>query len=71
MAVSVDTKNEFDSGNPATLFQTDSREQVATTEQVVYDVSRDGQHFLVNTKYDKGSAHPMFVILSWQSGMKK
>jgi eukaryotic-like serine/threonine-protein kinase len=71
MVVSVDTKNEFDSGTPANLFQTNPPEQVATTEQVVYDVSRDGQRFLVNTKYDNGSAHPMSVILSWQTEMKK
>ena len=71
MAVSVDTKNEFDSGTPATLFQTNPREQIATTEQVVYDVRHDGQRFLVNTKYDHGSAHPMSVILNWQTEMKK
>jgi len=71
MAVSVDTKNEFDSRSPTNLFQTNPPEQVATTEQVVYDVSRDGQRFLVNTKSDNGSAHPMSVILSWQNEMKK
>lgn len=71
MAVSVDTKTEFESGTPATLFQTSPREQVATTEQVVYDVSRDGQRFLVNTKYDNGSAHPMSVILNWKTEMKR
>jgi hypothetical protein len=71
MAVSVDTRTEFESGTPATLFQTNPREQVATTQHVVYDVSRDGQRFLVNTKYDNGSAHPMSVILNWQTGKKK
>ena len=71
MAVSVDTNNEFQSGTPAVLFQTEPREQVATTEQVVYDVSRDGQQFLVNSKYDNGSAHPMSVILNWKSEIKK
>lgn len=65
MAVSVDTEHEFQSGTPRVLFQTDPREQVATTEQVVYDVSRDGQRFLVNSKYNNGSAHPMSVILNW------
>ena len=70
MAVSVYTKNEFQSGTPAILFQTDPREQVATTEQVVYDVSRDGQRFLVNSKYNNGSAHPMSVILNWKSETK-
>ena len=71
MAVSVDTKTEFDSRTPATLFQTNPREQIATNEQVVYDVSLDGQRFVVNTKYDNGSAHPMSVILNWQNEMKK
>ena len=71
MAVSVDTTNQFQAGTPTVLFQTDPREQVATTEQVVYDVSRDGQQFLVNSKYDNGSAHPMSVILNWKSEIKK
>jgi Tol biopolymer transport system component len=71
MSVSVDTKNEFEPGTPAPLFQANPREQVATTEQVVYDVSRDGQRFLVNTKYDHSSAHSMSVILNWQTEIKK
>jgi hypothetical protein len=71
MSVSVDTENEFEPGTPAPLFQTNPREQVTTTEQVVYDVSRDGQRFLVSTKYDHSSAHPMSVILNWQTEIKK
>jgi len=71
MAVSVDAKNEFESGTPTVLFQTDPREQIATTERVIYDVSRDGQRFLVNSKYNNGSAHPMSVILNWKAEMKK
>jgi hypothetical protein len=67
----VDTENEFEPGTPAPLFQTNPREQVATTEQVVYAVSRDGQRFLVSTKYDHSSAHPMSVILNWQTEIKK
>ena len=71
MAASVDTKNEFESGTPTVLFQTDPRELVATTEVVTYDVSRDGQRFLVNTKYNNGSAHPMSVVLNWKDEMKR
>ena len=71
MAASVDTKNEFESGTPTVLFQTDPRERVATTEVVTYDVSRDGQRFLVNTKYNNGSAHPMSVVLNWKDEMKR
>ncbi len=71
MAVSVETGNEFQSGTPKALFQTDPREQVATTEQVIYDASRDGQRFLFNSKQKSGSAHPMSVILNWNSEIKK
>ncbi|HEV2396929.1 MAG TPA: protein kinase [Candidatus Sulfotelmatobacter sp.] len=71
IAVSVDTQKEFQSGTPTVLFQTDPREQVATTEQVVYDASRDGQRFLVNSKDNRGSAHPMSVILNWKNEIKK
>ncbi|HTS05108.1 MAG TPA: protein kinase [Candidatus Eisenbacteria bacterium] len=71
MAVSVDSKNEFESGTPAVLFQAEPREQIATTERVVYDVSRDGQRFLVNSRSNNASAHPMSVILNWKTEMKK
>jgi len=71
MAASVDTKAEFESGTPTVLFQTDPRERVATTEVIIYDVSRDGQRFLVNTNYNNGSAHPMSLVLNWKSEMKK
>ena len=71
MAASVDTKTEFESGTPTVLFQTDPRERVATTEVIIYDVSRDGQRLLMNTNYNDGSAHPMSVVLNWKSEMKK
>ena len=71
MAASVDTKTEFESGTPTVLFQTDPHERVATTEVIVYDVSRDGQRFIVNTNYKNGSAHPMSVVLNWKSEIKK
>ncbi len=71
MAASVDTKTEFESGTPTVLFQADPRERVATTEVIIYDVSRDGQRFLMNTNYNDGSAHPMSVVLNWKSEMKK
>ena len=71
MAASVDTKTEFESGTPTVLFQTDPRERVATTEVIVYDVSRDGQRFLSNTNYNNGSAHPISLVLNWKSEMKK
>ena len=70
MAASVDTKTEFESGTPTVLFQTDPRERIATTEVITYDVSRDGQRFLVNTNYNNSFAHSMSVVLNWKSEMK-
>jgi Tol biopolymer transport system component/predicted Ser/Thr protein kinase len=71
MAASVDTETGFESGTPTVLFQTDPRGRVATTEVTIYDVSGDGQRFLVNTNYNNGSAHPISVVLNWKSEMKK
>jgi eukaryotic-like serine/threonine-protein kinase len=70
MAASVDTASGFESGTPAVLFQTDPQERIATTEMIIYAVSRDGQRFLVNTSYNNGSEHPMSVVLNWKSQTK-
>lgn len=70
MAASIDTKTEFESGTPAVLFQADPRERVATTEVIIFSVSRDGQRFLINTNDNTGSAHPMSVVLNWRSETK-
>jgi eukaryotic-like serine/threonine-protein kinase len=70
MGAAIDAKAEFDSGTPFLLFQTDPHERTATSELVVYDVSRDGQRFLINSKYNNGSAHPMSVVLNWKADMR-
>jgi hypothetical protein len=45
MAVPVKEGANFNSGAPAPLFQASQRALVATSEQVEYDVSQDGQRF--------------------------
>jgi hypothetical protein len=47
MAVPMKTGASFDAGSPAALFQANPREIVATSEQVIYDVDRSGQRFLI------------------------
>jgi Tol biopolymer transport system component len=65
MAVPVKTGANFDAGTPTVLFQAYLRETVAaTSEQFFYDVSRDGQKFLINTQL-KSAITPMSVILNW------
>jgi serine/threonine protein kinase len=66
MAVTVKTGANFDAGTPTALFQANPRELVATSEQFSYDVSRDGQKFLINTQLKTGMA-PMSVVLNWSA----
>ena len=66
MAVPVKTGANFDAGTPVGLFQANPRELVATSEQFSYDVSKDGQKFLINTQLKTGMA-PMSVVLNWSA----
>ena len=66
MAVPVNTGANFDPGTPAALFQANPRDLVATSEQFSYDVSKDGQKFLINTQLKTGTA-PMSVVLNWSA----
>ena len=45
------------------------RVMVAIADQVTYDVSENGQKFLVNTQLKTGST-PMSVILNWTANLK-
>jgi hypothetical protein len=53
------------------LFQANPREMVATSEHVTYDVSKDGQKFLINTPLKQSETMPMSVVLNWSERMKK
>ena len=64
VAVPIKTGADFDAGTPVVLFQANPREMVATSEQFSYDVSSDGQKFLINTQI-KTAMTPMSVILNW------
>ncbi len=71
MASPVTTGEHFDSATPQPLFQAKMREQVAGSELVMYDVTRDGQRFLLNTQIERTEAQPMMVILNWAAALKK
>jgi hypothetical protein len=53
----VTTGTKFDSGTPVALFQANPREQVSLNDVFVYDVRRDGQEFLINTKSGRQRLH--------------
>jgi eukaryotic-like serine/threonine-protein kinase len=71
MAVAVKTGASFEAGSPAALFQTHRRQPVSSQDVFSYDVSGDGQRFLIITKMDEANAAPLSVHLNWASEMEK
>jgi serine/threonine protein kinase len=71
MAVPVTTGAKFDPGTPIMLFQATPHQPVTNADQFVYDVSRDGQRFLINTPVKQTETAPMSVILNWPAKLTK
>jgi hypothetical protein len=71
MAVAVTTGSSFKPGSPVALFQTHRRQPVSSQDHFSYDVSSDGQKFLIITKMDEANAAPLSVLLNWASEMEK
>ena len=69
MAVAVKTGRNFDPGTPEVLFQANPREMLATSEQFSYEVSQNGQKFLINTHL-KTTMTPLSVVLNWSAKPK-
>jgi Tol biopolymer transport system component len=71
MALPVKEGTNFNPGAPVALFQANQRALVATSELVAYDVTQDGQRFLINTHVKNGEIQPMTVVLNWDAESKK
>ena len=71
MAVPVKLGTSFEAGPPVVLFQTHLRQPISAQDVFSYDVTGDGQKFLINTKVDEPNAAPLSVILNWASEMEK
>ena len=71
MAVPVTAGASFEAGSPVTLFQTHRRQAVSAQDVFSYDVTGDGQKFLILTKMEEGSPAPLSAILNWASEMEK
>ena len=71
MAVPVTTGAKFDPGTPIALFQATPRQPVTNADLFVYDVSRDGQRFLINTQVKQAESAPMSIILNWPAKLNK
>ena len=64
-AVPIDATDAFAAGLPRTLFPAG----VVSANQV-YEVTRDGQRFLVSRPQNAASATPLTVIVNWTSLQK-
>lgn len=64
MAASVSTEGGFSSGTPASLFQLRGRPHVSSTDQYTYDVTKDGQRFLVNRFLKADRPTPLTIVLN-------
>jgi serine/threonine protein kinase/Tol biopolymer transport system component len=71
MAVAVKTGASFEASSPVALFQTHRRQPVSSQDVFSYDVSGDGQKFLILTKVDEANAAPLSVLLNWASDFEK
>jgi len=70
-AAPVTTETKFDSGTPIALFRAAPRLPTSSRDQFVYDVSKDGQRFLILTQVKQAGTPPMTVVLNWTAKLNK
>lgn len=66
MAVDIRTEPRFEAGTPRALFQTRILPLVEARNN--YDVTADGQRFLVNSRRPEDASLPVTVVVPWVSG---
>jgi dipeptidyl aminopeptidase/acylaminoacyl peptidase len=71
MAVPVTSDGTFAAGNPTPLFRTQFRAPVSSTDLFSYDVTKDGQRFLVNRYAKPAHVAPLHIILNATAGLQK
>ncbi len=70
MAVSVETEPTFSAGKPEVLFEGSYLSSESDPEFQYYDISPDGQRFLM-IKAVEGSTAQINVVLSWFEELKR
>jgi Tol biopolymer transport system component len=71
MAVPIKAGPNFEAGAPTALFSTHLRQPISAMDVFSYDVTKDGQRFLINTKVDEPNAAPFSIILNWTSQIEE
>ena len=64
MAVPVNAQSDFATGTPAPVFQIHGRAPISSTDIFTYDVTRDGQRFLVNRYVKPEHVPPLTILLN-------
>jgi eukaryotic-like serine/threonine-protein kinase len=62
MAVATDAAETFSSGTPTPLFQVRGRAPISSTDLFTYDVTKDGQRFLVNQYVKPEQIAPLTIV---------
>lgn len=70
MATPVSTDGGFSTGTPVPLFPLRGRTHVSSTDFYTYDVTRDGQRFLVNRFVKADHPTPLTIVLNATAGGK-
>lgn len=70
-AVSVNGEGTFSAGNPTPLFRTQLRAPVSSTDMFSYDVTKDGQRFLVDRYAKPQQVAPLHIVLNATAGLPK
>ena len=71
MAVEVMAGTTFEAGVAKPLFPIRRREPVSASDLFSYDVSADGQRFLVSTDAGEVTSVPLTAIVNWTAGLKQ
>jgi serine/threonine protein kinase len=71
MAVEVKAAPTFEAGAATPLFQTRRRVAVSSTDMFSYDVTADGQRFLVSTDVSEVTTTPLTAVFNWTAELKK
>jgi len=71
MAAPVTIGTSFNAGTPIALFPATPRQAVSRVDLFVYDVSQDGQRFLILTQMKQAETALMSVVLNWSAKLKK
>ncbi len=69
-AVPASAGETFEIGTPVRLFTTRGREPISSTDFYTYDVTADGQRFLVNRIAKPSNPSPAHVVLDWTADLK-